>query len=113
MRRLVSIKKSFVILPGTTSPERLIAKFLFDLAEASPLWDEIHEDYSKQFAFKEFTIAEIFNDRVKAKAWFNEQKIYWGKLCSKVINPWISENQTEIDMFIQEYEKVVANYKKD
>ncbi|MGE6352927.1 AAA family ATPase [Flavobacterium sp. NPDC079362] len=112
MRRLAGMKKSFIILPGINSPERLIAKFLFDLPDVSPIWDEISEDYTKQFVFKEYTIDEIYNDRIKAKSWFNEQKVYWGKLCSKVINPWITQNQSEVNLFLGEYETLILNYIK-
>ncbi|MFH7001547.1 AAA family ATPase [Flavobacterium bizetiae] len=112
VQRLISLKKSFVVLPGIISPERLLAEYLFNLSEKSLLWSEIDEDYSKQFAFKDYNIKEILKDRVKAKAWFNQQKKYWGPLCSKVINPWIKENQEEVDAFVTEYEKVLKNFSK-
>lgn len=111
MRRISLMKKSFLILPGNNSPERLLAVFLFNLTETSPIWDEIHEDYSKQFAFKDYSLNEILKDRNKAKEWFKQQKKYWGKLCSKVINPWIDQNKNEVDVFLKEYDKIISFYK--
>ena len=111
MRKLLPIKKSIVILPGNDSPERLIAKFLFNLLDASPIWEKIHTGYDKQFAFKEISYGEIIKDREKAKKWFHEQKPYWGNLCSNVINPWASQNQSDVDLFIKDYQKIIEGYR--
>lgn len=112
MRRITGIKKSILILPGNNSPERLIAEFLFNLSEASPIWDKIHFGYTKQYAFKDFSFNEILNDREKAKEWFNQQKTYWGKVCVNVINQWIAQNQIEVNTFLEEYDKTILGYKK-
>lgn len=112
MRRISAMRKSILILPGNNSPERLIAKFLFNLSEASPIWDKIHLGYTKQYAFKDFSFNEILNDREKAKEWFNQQKKYWGKGCVNVINQWITQNQIEVNIFLEEYEKTIMGYKK-
>lgn len=112
MRRISGMKKSILILPGSISPERLIAEFLFNLSEASPIWDKIHVGYTKQYAFKDFSFNEILNNREKAKEWFNQQKTYWGKVCVNVINQWIAQNQIEVNTFLEEYDKTILGYKK-
>jgi len=112
MRRITPLKSSFLLLPGKHSPERLIADFLHKLPDASPVWSNIHAGYTKQLAFSVFSLKEVQSDREKAKQWFNEQKVYWGKLCANVINPWITENQQEVDLFITEFESTINKYKK-
>ncbi|HJV19593.1 MAG TPA: AAA family ATPase [Sediminibacterium sp.] len=111
MRRIKS-EKNILPLPGNLSPERLLATFLNSLSDASPIWDTISHDYTKQFAFCNYSLIEILDNREKAKAWFNEQKEHWGKLCTKVINPWIKENQAEVDSFLKEFDAVLKEYQK-
>lgn len=55
---------------------------------------------------------EIMVDRQKAKKWFNEQKKYWGRGCSRVINLWIKENQEEVNKFHEDFDKKIAQYMK-
>lgn len=108
--RKINKLKNFIVLPGSDSPERLIAEFLHSLLDESPYWNAIHECYSKQFVFSEFTIREIRQDRNKAKLWFNSQKEFWGRNCVKVINPWIKENKNEVESFIEEYDSMIQKY---
>ena len=112
MRRLSLMKKSILILPGKISPERLIADFIYNLSDASPVWDKIYVGYNKQFAFKDFSIKEILGNREKAKEWFNQQKGLWGKVCVNVINQWIIHNQDEVNLFVERYDKIILEYKK-
>lgn len=102
--------KNFLVLPGIESPERLIAKFLHNLSEGSPLWDGIYDGYTKQLVFRDYSLKEIQADREKAKAWFNSQKQYWGRGCAGIINLWISENQEEVSNFINEYDRLIKKY---
>ena len=108
----ITVHKNILILPGTHSPERLIADFLFQLSDGSPIWNQIHPSYNKQFVFREYSLKEIQSNREKAKEWFNQQKKYWGILCGKVINPWISQNKTEVDIFLKEFENTIEKYDK-
>lgn len=107
--RRASKSKNIVLLPGTESPERLLANFLYELPDGSETWEKIKAGYSKQICFRNFTIREIKADREKAKEWFKEQAQHWGKGCVRAINPWIEANEDEVGKFIQEYEAV---YKK-
>lgn len=110
MRRIM-LNKNILVLPGIKSPERLIAEFLHGLSDESPYWDNINEGYTKQHVFINFSLHEIQTNRDKAKKWFSSQKQYWGKNCAKVINLWIEENQQEVKVFIQGYEKIIEKYK--
>lgn len=104
--------KNFLVLPGIKSPERVLAEFLHNLSDKSPIWDKIHKGYSKQHAFQDFSLKEIQTNRYKAKQWFNSEKQYWGRNCANVINPWIKENQEEVDTFINKFEILSSNFTK-
>lgn len=108
----ISVQKNLLVLPGNHSPERLLAEFLNHLSDASPIWGNISGGYDKQFAFSNYSLKEIQSNRDKAKEWFNEQKQYWGKLCANVINPWIAQNQAEVDNFVAQFENTLEMYKK-
>ncbi len=111
MKRIAS-QKIIAILPGNHSPERLLADFLYHLPDASTIWNNIYNGYDKQFVFSNYSLKEIQSNRQKAKDWFNEQKQYWGKLCANVMNPWIAENQAEVDTFVAQIEDTLELYKK-
>jgi len=111
MKRIAP-QKNISVLPGNHSPERLLAEFLNHLPDASPIWNNIYPGYDKQFVFSNYSLKEIQSNRLKAKEWFNEQKQYWGKVCANVINPWIAENQAEVDTFVTQIEATLDLYKK-
>lgn len=111
MRRINQLD-NIIILPGQKSPERLLAEFLHGLSDESPIWGRIQNGYSKQFVFQDITLAQIQKNRDKAKDWFNSQKQYWGRNCTNVINPWIENNHSDVEVFIAEYENILSKYKK-
>lgn len=106
----LSRNKNFLALPGIESPERLIANYLHNLSEGSPLWNRIYNGYTKQLVFRDFPLSEIQTNRSKAKDWFNSQKQYWGRGCSGVINLWIAENRIEVNKFLDDYERLIKKY---
>ncbi|MCF6159121.1 MAG: ATP-binding protein [wastewater metagenome] len=111
MRR-INQNENILVLPGNKSPERLIAEFLHSLPDESPLWDKIHEGYTKQYVFRNYSLKEIQTYRDKAKEWFNSQRQYWGRNCANVINLWVAENQEEVDAFKDDYEKLIEKYNR-
>lgn len=104
--------KHFLILPGDKSPERLLAEFLMSLSDASPVWNKLSNGYSKQKVFQKIMFNDIMDDREKAKKWFNEQKQYWGRNCSKIINYWIRQNQQIVEEFIEQFDKKLEQFSK-
>ncbi|MFW5871563.1 MAG: AAA family ATPase [bacterium] len=96
---------NFLILPGGEPPEKLLARFLGNLKDKDPIWQEIDKHYNRQVCFRSFSRKEVLRDRDKAKKWFREQKPSWGRNASKVINPWIKQNQEEVDKFIKSFTK--------
>jgi AAA15 family ATPase/GTPase len=105
--------KNIIILPSTHSPERLIADFLFALDDNSNVWKKINRDFTKQYCFKDYTLDEIIEDRVKAKLWFNSHLKVWGRNASKVINPWIEANPEMTQKFIKDYEEAYNKFAKE
>lgn len=110
--RKINQNKNFLVLPGSKSPERLIADFLYNLPDESEHWDNIYDGYSKQHVFRDHSLHEIQTNRDKAKDWFNSQKPSWGRNCANVINLWMAENQKEVDTFIDSFEKLLEKYNK-
>ena len=108
--KLINSFKNTIVLPGSISPERVLANMLNLEKEASSVWSEIYQGYSKQLCFRDYTIEEILNDRVKAKAWFKSQIRYWGKGCSKIINIWISKNPDEYKLFLDTFDSLLKSY---
>jgi predicted ATPase len=99
---------NFLILPGDGSPEQLIAKYLYRLPEVSQTWEQIHPNYDRQFAFKDFKYALIVKDREIAKDWYKSQKKYWGPNAVRVFALVISELGDEATAFIKKFDDIVA-----
>ena len=110
--RKINNYNNFLILPGDKSPERLLAEYLHRLPDDSPHWENIYDGYSKQHVFRDFSLREIQSIREKAKQWFNTQKVYWGRNCVNVINPWIEDNREDVNTFIEQYDNLIEKYNK-
>ena len=116
MRKLVNAQ-NVLLLPGNESPERLLARFLFNISDSDALWDSLSIGYTKQVCFREISYEQIFalgeQGRQNAKRWFNLQLQYWGKGGVKVLNPFFSKIQQDVDTFKEEYEKMITHYIHD
>ncbi|QNK64103.1 ATP-binding protein [Pedobacter sp. PAMC26386] len=106
----VKLLENVVLLPTNNSPERLLAIFLHELDDESPVWDNINTNFTKQYCFKDFALDEILNDRIKAKKWFNKHLKVWGPNAIKVINPWIYANKLQFDEFIEDFVKIYNKF---
>lgn len=108
---------NILILPGNISPERLLAKFLYNLSDASPVWGDIAEGYNKQVCFREYQLDEINASgepgRQKAKEWFNSQLQYWGKDAKKVLNPLLGTMTDEVNQFKEDFKNMIKGYIHD
>lgn len=116
MRKL-SNAKNVLLLPGKESPERMIAKFLYNISDADALWDSLSPGYTKQVCFRDITYEQIFalgeQGRQDAKKWFNLQLDYWGRGGVKVLNSFFAKIQQDVDVFKTEYEKIVTHFIHD
>jgi len=102
---------NIIFLPGKDSPEKILATYLYNLSEKSEKWNRIHSEYTKQFTFQEYKYPDIIGDRETAKKWFQQQKEYWGRNCSKLVNLWIEENKIERDTFLKAFDEALKNIK--
>lgn len=116
MRKLANAQ-NVLLLPGNESPERLLARFLFNISDSDALWGSLSLGYTKQVCFREISYEQIFalgeQGRQNAKRWFNLQLQYWGKGGVKVLNPFFSKIQQDVDTFKEEYEKMITHYIHD
>ncbi|APH39956.1 AAA family ATPase [Methanohalophilus halophilus] len=103
--------KNILLLPGGTRPENILATYLYELSDSDEIWKEFDCDYTKQFVFKDIKYHEIIEDRDKAKQWFKNQKRYWGRGSTRLINKW-KENNPEVEAFLEEFDKLILEYEK-
>ena len=104
------ILKNYLLLPGSISPERLLAQYLNNLEDDNEFWKSCGKTYTKQFLFKEFSLDEINKDRDKAKKWFKSQLPFWGRNGSKAINAWCKANPDAKTDFITKFEEMVKKF---
>jgi len=109
LKRAEKITNVF-ILPGGDSPEKILATYLYNLSDSSDIWEQISTDYSHQLCFKNYQYHVVMGDRVKAKEWFNEQRIHWGRNGAKLMNLWIKENLEVVDEFRSKVNKYIDKH---
>jgi hypothetical protein len=103
-------KTNFIVLPGTDSPERELAKFLNELSDRDPFWASSNPDYDKNYCFKHVNLQEIMapKSRVKAKEWYNTQKDSgaWGRAATKLYARWLEDDQKGKANFMRKFEEM-------
>lgn len=116
LRKLANAK-NVLLLPGNESPERLLARFLFNVSDSDALWSSLSLGYTKQVCFRDISYEQIFaageEGRQNAKRWFNLQLQYWGRGGVKVLNPFFSKIQQDVDTFKAEYGKMITHFIHD
>ena len=112
-KKKLSIARNVLLLPGDDSPERLVAKYLYNLSDTDPLWNNISNGYTKQVCYREISFDRILADREDAKKWFNQQLQYWGRGGVKVLNPFFATIQEDIDSFKSDYAQMIKRYIHD
>ncbi len=110
--------KNILLLPGKESPERMLARYLFNISDTDALWESVSEGYTKQVCFREIKYEQIIasddQGRQDAKKWFNLQlQQYWGRIGVKVLNPFFSNIQQDVNSFKIEYDKMITHYIHD
>ncbi|HFQ4959182.1 TPA: ATP-dependent endonuclease [Vibrio vulnificus] len=105
---------NFVCLPGSVSPEALLANFLYELDELDSFWVKNDEHYSKQVCFKDISCKEICSNRDKAKKWYNDQlkqKVF-GRQGAHVFGRYFQEFPEEKELFIKVFGEIYDKSKK-
>lgn len=116
MRKLAKAK-NVLLLPGDESPERMLARFLFNISDTDSIWESVSVGYTKQVCFREIKYEQIIasgeQGRQNAKKWFNLQLQYWGRSGVKVLNPFFSKIKQDVDSFKADYDKMITHYIHD
>lgn len=106
-----------LVLPGNSSPERLIAKSLYNLSDANPLWETVAKGYSKQVCFRNYSFEQINamgeDGRQNAKKWFNEQLDHCGGNGNKILNPFCASIRQDCENFKLDFNKMIRKYIHD
>ncbi len=109
--------RNVLLLPGNESPERMLARFLFNISDSDVLWESVSKGYTKQVCFREIKYEQIIasgeQGRQNAKKWLNLQLQYWGRGGVKVLNPFFLKIQNDVDTFKAEYDKMITHYIHD
>lgn len=115
--RKIANAKNVLLLPGDESPERMLARFLFNISDTDSIWESVSVGYTKQVCFRvikyEQIIASGEQGRKNAKKWFNLQLQYWGRCGVKVLNPFFSKIQQDVDTFKADYDKMITHFIHD
>ncbi|MBI5205325.1 MAG: AAA family ATPase [Nitrospirae bacterium] len=93
-----------ILLPGQSRPENIFHEFLKSLPTNDKFWGTTG-GYTYQFCFRDQP--NISADRSVMKSWFNNQKLYWGRGCSKLFNRWKEDNPVLADTFKAKFEDII------
>lgn len=99
-------KKNIVILPPNctpaTCPEKLFYDFLNSLPDTDKFWSTELDGHTKDTCFRNFENTPTNTDGYKK--WYNEQKEFWGKGCSRLHKRWMEENPAEVSRFRDDFQ---------
>lgn len=95
-------KKNVVILPpncvpSPTCPEKLFYDFLKGLPDTDDFWSTELDGHTKETCFRNYENAPANVDQYKG--WYNEQKEFWGKGCTRLHKRWMKDNAEEVARF--------------
>lgn len=83
--------KNLIVLPGCVAIEKLMYRFLFNLADDDSCWEN-KIPISKANCFLRFNTIDENAKTEEYKKWFNEQKSYFGNHYSKLFDLWVTHN---------------------
>lgn len=110
----IAKSQNVLILPSETSPERVLANFLYNLSDMDDLWVKINSNFNKQFCFQNYSITEINNHRTKAKDWWKYIINNTSKASlNKIIHRWEQDNMEICKGFKDEFIKKYNNFAKE
>lgn len=104
-----------VTLPGMSSPERMMARYLNELSDNDTLWFDIAADYDRSVCFRDVNFDQIMKERTEAKNWFRSQEeLTNNRWCRIVLKHWKKSHKKELNDFLNRYAKaynVIAKVK--
>ena len=94
--------KNVVFLPGTYPPESIMFKFLKELPDTDPFWqNEQYFDYNACFN----GYLDNPSDVNRHKNWYEKQRDFLGKGLSRFFKRWKQDNQTDLETFLSDLGK--------
>ena len=102
------VANKIMLLPGSQSPEQLIADWLNGISDTHPFWKSINPAYTRQYCFQSYHYSALSN-RDNAKKWFQSQckKEIWGTKAHKVLKHWKKDHQREVESFVDGFVKMI------
>ena len=96
--------KKTVFLPGEERPESIFYKFVKGLSDEDEFWDD-ENNFTKQTCFKNYPN----ESKGMVKRWMtdDENKKYFGKGYSKLLNRWKKENKELVSDFLNDLRQKV------
>lgn len=105
------VANKLLLLPGTKSPELMIADWIHGLSDTDPFWSAINPGYGRQYCFRDYHYQEIVRsgNREIAKRWFQGQctKDVWGAKANKLMKYWKRDHKEEVDAFVTSFTKMI------
>lgn len=112
-KRSSHLSPNVLCLPGGMNPENVFRQLLQELSPDNDFWLNDNR-YTKQvFESELFKLTNgRYDDRVKMKAWFNDQKKFWGRGSIRIYKSWLAQNQDEMKEFTHNFIHVYNNIAK-
>jgi predicted ATPase len=102
--------KNVILLPGNERPENVFMDLLESLPLNDPFWINNYL-YTKQ-VFKQ-NLSDLTNgcydNRIKMKDWFNNEKQYWGHNARNIYKLWLEKNSDLAKKFVDDFIKTYNN----
>ena len=100
-------KKNMVILPPDckpteTCPEKLFYHYLHNLPDTDEFWSTELDGHTKETCFRDFENTPSNTEQYKS--WYNDQKEYWGKGCTRLHKRWMKDNVQEVSRFTTDFQ---------
>lgn len=108
------VANKILLLPGSKSPEQLLADWINGLSDTDPFWKSINASYTRQYCFQDYHFNELVN-REKAKAWFQSQctKDVWGTKAHKIMKFWKRAHQDVVNAFVIAFKEMITRIIKE
>lgn len=94
-------------LPGNANPENVFRRLLEDMPPDHVFWQNDLR-YTKQVFERELSkqTSGRYDDRNKMKAWFNNQKKFWGRGGSNIFKCWLAHYPEQAEDFRTQFVRV-------
>lgn len=103
-KKLSKAASNVLCLPGNANPENVFRQLLEDMPPDHVFWQNDLR-YTKQVFEKELSkqTSGRYDDRNKMKAWFNNQKKFWGRGGTQIYKCWLKTHKDQADEFCEHF----------